>query len=142
MVTLEEVETSFFNNYRHFGRLRRQKYSESNFRATILLPGTQGDSDLKKAGVLSINGINYVVFFVEVGFDGIFEQNNIFHCYFHTFFTKMSSKRPESIRKYQRKPLFGLKNLDKTKPLYRLEAHPEYKPSFKFITFWHNRNPL
>jgi hypothetical protein len=77
-----------------------------NFHVTILLSETQEDSDLEKARILLINGTNYSVFFVEVGFDGIFEQHRSLHYYFHTFFTKISSKTPESVRKCQRKMLF------------------------------------
>ena len=79
------------------------------FHATILLSETQPERDLEKARILWINGTNYSVFYFEVGFDEIFEQNSRFHWHFHTFFTKISSKTSESVRKCQRKLLFWSK---------------------------------
>ncbi len=67
--------------------------------ATILLAETQTRRNFEKALVLWMNGSNYSSFFVVVSFDEIFKQHTSFRQHFHTFYTEISSKTPESVRK-------------------------------------------
>jgi hypothetical protein len=60
-----------------FGGKSIEKYCK--FHATILLSETLAERDLEKTRILSINGTNCSVFFCEVGFGEIFEQNSSFH---------------------------------------------------------------
>ncbi len=99
-------------NLAAFGGKSIEKFCK--FHAMILLSETLPERDLEKTRILWINERNYSVFFFEVGFDEIFEQNSSFHWYFHTFLTKISSKTPESVRRSQRKLLFWSKISSKT----------------------------
>jgi hypothetical protein len=87
-------------NLATFGGKSIEKFCK--FHATILLSETLPERDLEKTRVLSINETNYLLFFFEVTFDEIFEQNSNVDI----FFTKISSKTPKSVRRSQRKLMF------------------------------------
>ena len=53
-----------------------------------------------------MSGANYTSFFIEVAFEEVYNQHGSFRLNFHKFYTEISSKTPESLKKSYWKLLF------------------------------------